>query len=193
MYTLFLRIISITLLLALFVSTTGFSSQPELPDTQDSTHIDGVDGSVVITRDIAGVAHIRASTERDAQFGLGYTHAQDRLWQMEWQRRLASGRISELLGDKGLKADVLFRTVGIRRAAEAAWANLPADDRQPLEAYVAGVNTYLANLPSQQLPPNSASCRCNRSRGHLWIYWHLSSCLCGTTAAIGTKNCCVVN
>jgi penicillin G amidase len=141
------------LLLAIFISSAGFGWQPELSQNQDITHINGLDGPILIARDSAGVPHIRAKTEADAQFGLGYAHAQDRLWQMEFQRRLASGRTAEFLGAPGLKFDTLFRTVGLRRAAEAAWARLGPADRQPLEAYVAGINAQLANRPSQQLPP----------------------------------------
>jgi penicillin amidase len=108
-------------------------------------------GRVTITRDTVGVPLIRARGEAGAQFGLGYAHAQDRLWQMEWQRRLAAGRTAEIIGAKGLPADTLFRTVGLRRAAEAAWAALGPDERQPLVAYTAGVNAFLDTEPA--LPP----------------------------------------
>jgi penicillin G amidase len=147
------RTSSLALLLALFISTAGFGWRPELSLNQEITRITGLDGQIVIARDTAGVPSIRAVTERDAQFGLGYAHAQDRLWQMEFQRRLASGRTAEFLGAPGLKFDTLFRTVGLRRAAEATWARLGPADRQLLEAYVTGINAYLANRPSQQLPP----------------------------------------
>jgi penicillin amidase len=109
---------------------------------------------VSITRDAVGVPRIRAQGEAGAQFGLGYAHAQDRLWQLEWQRRLAAGRTAELLGPKGLPADTLFRTVGLQRAAEAAWAALSPDEQQPIAAYAAGVNTFLAAQPA--LPPEFA-------------------------------------
>jgi penicillin amidase len=145
------RMISLVLLLATFVGTTGLGWRPER--LQDITGITGLDGPIVIERDAAGVPSVRARTERDAQFGLGYTHAQDRLWQMEFQRRIASGRTAEFLGVAGLKFDTLFRTVGLRRAAEVSWAKLSAADRQPLQAYVAGINLFLSSLPSQQLPP----------------------------------------
>jgi len=62
-------------------------------------------GPVRIARDAIGVPHIRAHSEAGAQFGLGYAHAQDRLWQMEWQRRLASGRTAEFLGNLLSAAD----------------------------------------------------------------------------------------
>lgn len=145
------RIFSLVLLLATFVGTTGLGWRPERLD--DISRIDGLDGPIVIERDAAGVLSVLARAERDAQFGLGYAHAQDRLWQMEFQRRLASGRTAEFLGAAGLKFDPLLRTVGLRRAAEATWAKLGPADRQLLQAYVAGINLYLSSTPPQQLPP----------------------------------------
>src|SRR5262245_36687043 len=108
------RTFSLALLLAIFAGTAGFSWQSGSSQIQDMTRIDGLDGIITIARDTAGVPSIRAVSERDAQLGLGYAHAQDRLWQMEFQRRLASGRTAEFLGTAGLKTDVLFRTVGMR-------------------------------------------------------------------------------
>jgi penicillin amidase len=147
------RTFSLVLVLAIFAGTAGFSWQPGQPQSQNILSINGLDGPIAIERDAAGVPSIRATTEADAQFGLGYTHAQDRLWQMEFQRRLASGRTAEFLGAAGLKFDPLLRIVGLRRAAEATWANLGPADRRPLAAYVAGVNLFLSSTPSQQLPP----------------------------------------
>jgi penicillin amidase len=118
--------------------------------------VPGKDGPVQITHDANGIPTITAKTENDAQFGLGYAHAEDRLWQMEHQRRVANGRLAEVLGAPALNADRFFRTVGLRRAAEAVWANLSAEERQPLEAYVAGINQFLTDLPrtsGKQLPP----------------------------------------
>jgi penicillin amidase len=146
------RTFSLALLLAIFVSVTGFAWRP-LAQAGDTITITGFDGPITISRDAHGVPSIRATTENDAQFGLGYAHAQDRLWQMEFQRRLASGRTAEFLGAAGLKFDSLFRTVGLRRVAEATWAQMSARDRKPLEAYAAGVNLYLNNRPNNALPP----------------------------------------
>lgn len=120
------------------------------------TTLAGTHGPVVITRDRVGVPSIRARSEEDAQFGLGYVHAEDRLWQMEWQRRLASGRSAELIGVAGLQTDTLFRTVGLRRAAEASWSALTPEEQRPLLAYVAGINAFLASRESTALPPEFA-------------------------------------
>lgn len=107
-----------------------------------------------IVRDRHAVPHIFAATELDAYFGLGYVHAQDRLWQLELNRRLGSGRLSELFGRDALARDRLFRTVGLRRAAERDIARSSDVARLALEAYVGGINAFLASDPP--LPPEFA-------------------------------------
>lgn len=109
-------------------------------------------GPVEILRDRNAVAHVRASSRNDAAFGLGYAHAQDRLWQMEVQRRVAAGRLSELFGSTTLNTDKFIRTLGIRRKAVAAFAHLKPDTQTTLQAYADGVNAFLASQ-SGPLPP----------------------------------------
>ncbi|MCU0492122.1 MAG: penicillin acylase family protein [Chloroflexaceae bacterium] len=146
------QVFALLILLAFFLSAAGFAWQTPA-QAADALTITGFDGPIMLARDQHGVPTIRASTENDAQFGLGYAHAQDRLWQMEWQRRLAHGRSAEFLGAAGLQFDSLFRTVGLSRAAQATWANLSERERMPLEAYVAGINAYLHQRPNNELPP----------------------------------------
>jgi penicillin amidase len=116
-------------------------------DKSEVIHVAGVQDQVEIVRDQYGVPHIYAKSEADAIFGLGYVHAQDRFWQMEYQRRVGNGRLAEILGSPALPADKLFRTVGLRRAAVKAWANSDATQRQVIGAYAAGVNAYLTSGP----------------------------------------------
>src|SRR5437762_4877529 len=82
---------------------------------------------VDIIRDADAIPHVFAATRLDALFGLGYVHAQDRLWQMEFQRRIGHGRLSEIFGEVTLPEDRFLRTVGFGRAARAAWGRLPPD------------------------------------------------------------------
>jgi len=84
-----------------------------LPDTGGTVRVDGVSAPVDIIRDVDDVAHIRGKTEADALFGLGYVHAQERLWQMEFQRRVGSGRLSEVIGEATVSTDRFIRTLGI--------------------------------------------------------------------------------
>src|SRR4029077_14973142 len=86
-------------------------------------------------------------------FGLGYLHAQDRLWQMELQRRIGHGRLSEVLGAAALPQDRFLRTVGFGRAAKSAWAATPEWARRQINAYVAGVNAFISTHHGSALPP----------------------------------------
>ena len=97
--------------------------------------------------------------EADALFGLGYVHAQDRLWQMEFQRRVAQGRLSEVVGPEGLPADRLLRTIGLMRAAREAWPKIDGRSRALIEAYVTGINAFLADHRGGGLPVEFALMR----------------------------------
>lgn len=98
---------------------------------------------VRIVRDEHGVPHVSASRDEDVYFAMGYVHAQDRMWQMEFQRRVARGRLSEVLGKKALYQDAWMRTLGIYPAARSAWAVLDAPSKRSLTAYAQGVNAWL--------------------------------------------------
>ncbi len=115
-----------------------------LPQTTGELRASGLAAPVQIVRDRDGVPHIRAASEADALFALGYVHAQDRLWQMEFQRRIGQARLSELFGPSTLATDKFLRTLGVYRAAQSAYAALAPDPRALLEAYAAGVNASIA-------------------------------------------------
>ena len=100
-----------------------------------------------IVRDQEGVPHIFAAGERDGWYAMGFVHAQDRLWQMEFQRRVAQGRLAEILGDRAYDTDRLMRTLGFARLAERIVASLDPQTVGFLEAYAAGVNAFLAADP----------------------------------------------
>ena len=102
---------------------------------------------VVFERD--GATSITAGHERDALYGQGWAQAAERLWQMEFFRRVGRGTLAGALGPAALEADVLFRTLGFRRAAEAALAAMERDVGDPsflagLRAFCDGVNAFLA-------------------------------------------------
>jgi penicillin amidase len=118
-----------------------------LPVTSGEIAVAGVTAPVEILRDRYGIPHIFAQSEEDAHFALGFVHAQDRLWQLEMNRRVAAGRLSEVLGAAGLETDRFLRTLGIRRAAEANLPRLDEETRRYLDAYAAGVNALLATRP----------------------------------------------
>ena len=113
--------------------------------TDGTIEVAGIDGPVTIARDKDGIPRITAANERGAFFGLGFVHAQDRLWQMDFHRRLGSGRLAEVLGERGLGTDRIMRTLGIRRLAEKSLALLSPEARAAVDSYTAGVNAYLAS------------------------------------------------
>jgi len=122
-----------------------------LPKLEGEIRLAGLSAPAEIQRDRYGISHIRAQTLADAAFALGFAHAQDRLWQMEMNRRIAAGRLAEILGPGALETDRFLRTLGVRRAAEANLRQVDPETRRLLDAYAAGVNAFLATDPV--LPP----------------------------------------
>lgn len=118
-----------------------------LPMIDGETRARGIGARTEIVRDAEGVPHIFAASERDGWFAVGYAHAQDRLWQMEFQRRLVQGRLAEFLGDAAYDTDRLMRTLGLAKTAAGIARRLDPDTRANLEAYAAGVNAFLATGP----------------------------------------------
>ena len=148
-------VIAVAALVALFY----WRVRAPLPQVSGTVKVDGVRGPVEIVRDVDDVPHIRARDAADALFGLGYVHAQERLWQMEFQRRVAQGRLAEIAGPRALAADRLLRTVGLMRAAREAWPKLDGRARALIEAYVAGINAFLAGHRGGGLPVEFALLR----------------------------------
>lgn len=119
-----------------------------LPKTRGSIAVQGLESQVTISRDRFGVPRIEARSSTDLCFGHGFSIGQDRLWQLEFYRRIASGRICEFAGPDGLKTDRLMRTLGLHRIAETEVATIPPEGRSYLEAYAAGVNAAIAAAPA---------------------------------------------
>lgn len=119
------------------------SFQRSLPSYDGTVTVAGLTAPVQILRDRYAVPHIVAPTLADAAFGLGYAHAQDRLWQMEMSRRYIQGRLSELFGDMTVSVDTQMRAMNLYGAAEEAVKHLTPDARRVLDAYAAGVNAAM--------------------------------------------------
>ena len=83
---------------------------------------------------------VEAETQQGAIYGLGFIHAMDRLWQLEFTRKLANGRLSEIFGSETLPIDKYIRTIGVTRMVEKFMNEMSTDDRIILENYAAGVN-----------------------------------------------------
>lgn len=114
-----------------------------LPRTSGHLRAEGARERIAIERDAHGIPTIRAASPEDAWFGLGFVHAQDRLWQLETHKRIAAGRLAEAFGPAALETDKFLRALGVRRAAAAQWPRASPGVRGMLEAYAAGINAYL--------------------------------------------------
>ncbi len=123
-----------------------------LPQTSGRIELRGPRAVIRIARDADGVPTIIAENDDDAAFGLGFVHAQDRLFQMELQRRYAAGRLAEILGLKAVPVDEEMRVLGLYRAAEAEIPYLSPEVNRAFRAYAAGVNAFLAQHHGA-LPP----------------------------------------
>lgn len=154
-------VLALAIVVAVVVAGAYFHMRSSLPDYAADRTVQGLEQPVQIIRDRNAVPHIFANSLEDAMFGLGYVHAQDRLWQMEVTRRLASGRLSELLpasllgislGTPFLPADRAMRTLGVRNRAEQSYNALSDAMKARLTAYAAGVNAWLQGN-NAALPP----------------------------------------
>ena len=123
-----------------------------LPQVNGSVAVAGISAPVDIFRDADSITHVYGATKLDAFYGLGYAHAQDRLWQMEFQRRVGMGRLSEVFGQATVSTDRFLRTLGTGRAARSAWDALPEESRAAIDAYVAGVNAFISTHHGGELP-----------------------------------------
>lgn len=130
-----------TVISAGLVSTAGSTAGAA------TARIPGLKAAASISRDVNGIAHIKAGNEHDLFFLSGWVQAEDRLFQMDVNRRQPSGTLAELLGASALPGDVQARTIGLRRAAERSLPALSAATRHDLDAFSAGVNAWVAAHP----------------------------------------------
>ncbi len=137
--------------------------QPE-PSLADQPKVDigapGLRAAGSISYDAEGVPTILAANDLDAAYLLGYAHARDRFFQMDFFRRTASGTLAELVGAPALANDVQLRTLGLARAAFASWQAYPDELRGILKAYADGVNLWLRTNP---LPPEYGALELTRA------------------------------
>jgi len=134
----------LALVLAVGVAAAYWVCTSSLPLVAGQLKVAGLGAPVDIVRDHEAVPHIYAQSADDAYFALGFAHAQDRLWQIEMNRRIAAGRLAEILGKEALDVDLFLRTLGVHRSAEQQFAHLDAPTEAALTHYAQGVNAFLA-------------------------------------------------
>src|SRR4030095_2532163 len=151
-----LYVIGGLLVLTILVGAGGYLwLRTSLPGTSGRHAVPRLGAKVEVARDGDGVVTIRAQSEADAFYALGFAHAQDRLFQMDMMRRLGAGRLSEVVGEATVNVDKTMRILGLYRLPQATLANIPNEMRVTLEAYAAGVNAFL-DTHDGALPPEFA-------------------------------------
>jgi penicillin amidase len=123
-----------------------------LPQVEGTSKLQGLTTQVEVLRDKNGVPHLFGADIRDLGRAMGYTHAQDRFFQMELSRRLGSGRLAEIFGASALANDRVARRMGLASAARMELERMAPEAREVLEAYASGVNAYLT-AHVDRLPP----------------------------------------
>ncbi|RMH49494.1 MAG: penicillin acylase family protein [Alphaproteobacteria bacterium] len=139
----------VVLLLVLTAGALGLAywlAARSLPVYEGRFAVRGLDAPVEIVRDSAAVPHILGTTDEDTFFGLGFVHAQDRLWQMTMLRRTAQGRLSELFGPRTLRIDELMRRLDLYGLAVRAVEVQDPATQAALRAYAAGVNAWIEKV-----------------------------------------------
>lgn len=131
-------------------------------DDETVTLFDGLKEDVKIIKDSIGIPHIYAQNDLDLFFAAGYQLALDRLFQLDVNRRRATGRLAEVFGESELKSDKLMRTIGISKIAEESIELMNVErpnDWQLVVAYTAGINRRVQEITSgdAELPPDYQS------------------------------------
>ncbi|KAF0674737.1 penicillin acylase family protein [Profundibacterium mesophilum] len=130
-------------LAALVVIVLYWFAGRSLPDYDRTLTVPGITSGVEIVRDSSSVPHIFGASDPDVFYGLGFAHAQDRLWQMTMMRRAAQGRLSEIFGRRTVKTDELLRRLDLYGLSVRSVEAQSAQTRAALSAYAAGVNAWL--------------------------------------------------
>ncbi len=144
-----IAIIIIILLVVILAGGTMYYNSLK-PSYSGNINLEKIDNETTVYFDDYGIPHIYAENELDAVTALGYVHAQDRLWQMELMRRIAPGKLSEIFGEKMLKNDQFFVSLGIEEASEKSIKNLDKNGEvyKLATAYLNGVNQFIDNGPT---------------------------------------------
>lgn len=138
------RILVFLLVLVLAATAYGiFTVRRSFPLVEGEVELAGLNDRVEVLRDDLGVPHIYATNEHDLFFAQGYTHAQDRFWQMDFWRHIGAGRLSEMFGDSQVDSDLFLRSLGFEAIVEKEWATMGSPSREILSSYAEGVNSYL--------------------------------------------------
>ena len=151
MYKVFSRIIFVFIGLVFTLIISIFSIlEISKPSNDGKVVVEEILEKVYIKKDQWGIPHIEAKNQHDALFAYGYTIAKDRLFQMDIQRRLARGELSEILGEDLIEIDKMFRTYLISYKAKqylSDTSKISSDALKYIDAYIQGVNYFIKTGP----------------------------------------------
>lgn len=129
------------------ITVVFFGLEAKVPDQSAEIVIHGLKQSVTVTWDENAVPRIEAKSDADAQLTLGYVHASERLFQMELMRRIGSGTLAAMVGQPGVKIDLLVRTLGLpeyaRKSSSEFVANAESEIQESAKSYFAGINAFI--------------------------------------------------
>ncbi|MFD5214077.1 penicillin acylase family protein [Microbacterium sp. NPDC058345] len=125
--------------------------QRSFPQTAGDVALKGLEKPVTVQRDDRGIPTITASSAHDLFFAQGFTHAQDRFFEMDFRRHVTAGRVAEMFGESQVATDKFLRTLGWRAVAEQEVEALDETTRAYYDAYADGVNAYLASRSGADL------------------------------------------
>ncbi len=137
-----------------FVFASGFLfylSYQSLPNYNKTLFSNDVRSKILIQNDLYAIPHITGTNNEETFFGLGYVHAQERLWQMTYLKRLSQGRLSEISGSKTIPLDLFMKSLDLQDLAKNIYQNMPPDVQQVLSFYSKGVNFRLNEIQTKGL------------------------------------------
>ncbi len=144
-------LITVLVLAVVAAGVSIWTVQRSFPTTMGTLTLDGLDKTVNVSRDNAGIPQITADTAHDLFYAQGFVHAQDRFWEMDFRRHVTSGRLAEMFGESQLATDSFIRTLGWRAVAEAEVTMLDPETLASYEAYADGVNAYLGTRSGSEI------------------------------------------
>ena len=128
-----------------------YLSYQSLPDYNKKLFANDIKSKIIIKTDPYAIPHITGNSDKETFFGLGYVHAQERLWQMTFLKRLSQGRLSEISGTKTVLLDSFMKSLDLQTLANEIFKNLPPDFKQILSFYSRGINLRLKEIQEQGL------------------------------------------
>ena len=131
----------------LFILSSCFAQTPT-----ETLNVSGLKENVIVRRDGRSIPYIEAKNDADLYFAQGFITAQDRLWQMDLYRRVASGTTAELFGNAALEEDRRWRRFGFSELVKETYKNFSPEYKSVLDNYARGVNAYIATLDKDSLP-----------------------------------------